>query len=317
MTAPTPASQRAERPLAGVALVALATLTFALNDVLIKHLAMHYPVVLIGLVRSISGLILLAAIFGPTMGARLWKTQRTWAVFGRGLILALATLTLGLALRALPVGETISILYLSPFLVMILAVPLLGERVSLLGWVGAAIGFSGVLLIIRPGGGLDAWGVSMALVNVALAAAYTLVTRALTRTESTQAMMFHVTLAGVFLFAVLMPFSLEGPVSGVPPIVDLGMMALVGGVATLGHFLLTAAYREAPASLLAPVTYLHLVWAGGMGFVVFSHIPDGLSIVGMVLVAASGAGVALRAHFTNERLRIPQPPETIPGTNGR
>ena len=75
-------------------------------------------------------------------------------VFLRGLCLALASLTMGLALRLMPVGETVAIVYLSPFAVMLLAIPLLGERVGPLGWTCAAVGFLGVLLIVRPGGGL-------------------------------------------------------------------------------------------------------------------------------------------------------------------
>ena len=71
------------------------------------------------------------------------------------------------------------------------------------------------------------------------------------------------------------------------------MMLLLGALATLGHFLFTAAYREAPASLLAPVGYLHLVWAGGLGLLIFGHVPDGWGLAGMALVCASGVAVAL------------------------
>ena len=68
-------------------------------------------------------------------------------------------------------------------------------------------------------------------------------------------------------------------------------------LATAGHFLFTAAYREAPASLLAPVNYLHLVWAGILGWLVFGHMPDGMTLFGMALVAGAGVAVALRAQF--------------------
>ena len=74
------------------------------------------------------------------------------------------------------------------------------------------------------------------------------------------------------------------------------MMILLGVLMTVGHFLFTAAYREAPASLLAPVNYLHLFWAGGLGWLVFGHLPDGWSLAGMALVCASGVAVAVRAY---------------------
>jgi drug/metabolite transporter (DMT)-like permease len=75
-------------------------------------------------------------------------------------------------------------------------------------------------------------------------------------------------------------------------LVDFALMALLGVLATLGHFLFTAAYREAPASLLAPINYLHLVWAGGLGLLVFGHLPDTVSLAGMALVCVAGAVVA-------------------------
>ena len=82
-----------------------------------------------------------------------------------------------------------------------------------------------------------------------------------------------------------------------PGWVDLGLMGLLGVLATAGHFLFTTAYREAPASLLAPVNYLHLVWAVILGWLVFGHMPDGWTLIGMAKVAGAGVAVALRAQF--------------------
>jgi drug/metabolite transporter (DMT)-like permease len=74
------------------------------------------------------------------------------------------------------------------------------------------------------------------------------------------------------------------------------MMVLLGALATIGHFLFTSAYREAPASLLAPVNYLHLFWAGGLGWLAFGHVPDRFAASGMFLVFLSGVWVALTAR---------------------
>jgi drug/metabolite transporter (DMT)-like permease len=203
----------------------------------------------------------------------------------------------------MPLGETIGIVYLSPFLVLLLAFPLLGERVPVLGWVGATIGFAGVLLIVRPGTALDPMGVFFAFSNALLSSVYALLTRFLTRTESTTSLMFHTAWVGALIFVVLAIPALGG---FHPTLLDFGLMVALGSLMTLGHFLFTAAYREAPASLVAPVTYLHLVWAGGLGWLVFAHIPDALSIVGMAMVALAGAGVALNAHLQRRRA-----PETL------
>jgi drug/metabolite transporter (DMT)-like permease len=72
-------------------------------------------------------------------------------------------------------------------------------------------------------------------------------------------------------------------------------MGLTGG---LGHYLFTLAYRHAPASVLAPMTYLQLLWAGLMGWLIFGTIPDGTSLIGMFIVAISGLIIAFKSHFT-------------------
>ena len=87
-----------------------------------------------------------------------------------------------------------------------------------------------------------------------------------------------------------------GDVQVWPGVMDLALMGVLGVLATMGHFLFTAAYREADASLLAPVNYLHLVWAALLGWVVFGHAPDAVTLLGMAMVAGAGVAVALRAR---------------------
>ena len=179
----------------------------------------------------------------------LGQPERRLLVMLRGICLALASLTMSLALRVMPVGETVAIVYLAPFVVLLLSAPVLGERVGLAGWLGALVGFAGVLLILRPGGGLDPLGVTMALVNVGFGTAYHLLTRLLARTESTVAMLWHTALIGTLGFGIGAAFT--PPVQTVTGL-DVVLMLVLGGLATVGHVLFTAAYREAPASTLAP-----------------------------------------------------------------
>lgn len=273
-----------------MALVALATLCFALSDVITKLVSVRQSVPLIMAVRYIVNLGLLAVILTPLIGPRLWRVQRYGLVTLRALCLALASLTIGLALRHMPVGETVAIIYLAPFLVLLLSMPILGERVGLVGWIGCALGFAGVALIMRPGSNLAGLGITFALINAVLSAGYHLLTRFLTRSKSTVAMLFHTALVGSIVFVLLAIPDLPHLEAALP---DLPLMVLLGMLATLGHFLFTAAYREAPPAALAPINYLHLVWAGGLGFLVFDAIPAPLSIIGMAMVCLAGSGVAL------------------------
>ena len=281
------------RPMHGILLVVLATLAFAIGDTMTKQQAMRHPVAVVIAVRYLVNLVLLTLFLGPRLGAGLWRVGHRWLVPLRGLCLAIASLTMGLALQVMPLGETVAISYLAPFAVMLLAIPLLGERVGPASWIGVAAGFVGVLLIVRPGGGLAPLGVALALANAAFATGYHLLTRYLARSENVAAMLYQAALVGSVLFGLLALGSLDDLAVGPA---DLAMMVLIGVFSTLGHFLFTAAYREAPAALLAPVNYVHLAWAGGLGWLVFGHLPDGLGFTGMVLVCASGMLIALNAR---------------------
>lgn len=288
----------AARLLLGIGLAVAAVFLFALGDTLTKVLTLRHPVERVAAVRYLTGLALLLGLLAPRVGAGLWRIRRPGLVLMRSLILTLATLVIGYTLRLLPVGETIAIMYLAPFLVMALAVPLLGERVNRTGWALAGFGFLGVLLIVRPGAALNPAGVGLALLLAGLNAAFHLITRVLSRTETPLALLFYVTLVGTVFFGVA---ALPGLSAPWPDLVDLGLMAALGAIFTLGHFLFGAAYREAPTTLIAPVNYLHFVWATLMGWGLFGHVPDAVTLVGMAMILASGATIAFRAHRQQSR----------------
>ena len=279
-------------PLKGVALVAAATLLFAAGDTLGKHLSMLYAAALILSARYLINLVLVLATMWPRHRSAVWRTRRSGLVLLRGLLLALATSTMLLALRVMPVAETVAIIYITPVLLMLASGPILGERVSALGWLCTALGFAGVLLIARPGSGLDPWGVALCLLNAILGSGYHLLTRILTRTETTMALLFHTALLGSVL-SVGMTLVLGVPVWPNAP--DAGLVLVYATCATVGHLLLTSAYREAPASTLAPVNYLHIAFATCLGWLAFRQLPDALAFTGMGLIATAGLLAAWRA----------------------
>lgn len=169
----------------------------------------------------------------------------------------------------------------------------LSERISTLGWVSVALGFAGVLLVARPGSGLDPLGVVLGLANACLATGYHLLTRVLARTETTMALMFHTALIGAVVFLAL---AVSLPLPALPNAFDAGLMVALGALATAGHLLFTAAYREAPASILAPVNYLHIAFATILGALVFQQLPDGIAFLGMGLIAVAGMLSARHAN---------------------
>jgi drug/metabolite transporter (DMT)-like permease len=280
------------RPLRGVVMVVAATLLFAVADTVGKHLVLLYAATLVLAARYAVNLALVTLVMWPRHRLDLWRTQRTGLVLLRGLCLAAASITMILALRVMPVAETVAIIYITPVIIMLASGTVLGEKVSPVGWLGAGLGFAGVLLIARPGSGLDPLGVSLALLNAFLGTGYHLLTRVLTRTESTMAMMVHTALVGTVVF-VSLTFALGART--LPSSLDAGLMIALGALATAGHLLFTSAYREAPASTLAPVNYMHIAFATVLGWLVFQQLPDALSFTGMALIAVAGLMAAWQA----------------------
>jgi drug/metabolite transporter (DMT)-like permease len=278
-------------PVRGALLCVTALLLFACMDSTTKYLTAHFEVPAIVAARYLGNLLLMTLLLGPSHGRRLVATQRTGLVIVRALCLAAASLFVGLALQSMPVAETTAITFLAPILVVIAAGPLLGERIGRLGWLAAVLGFAGVLLIARPGGALAATGVAFALCAVLAGLGYQLLSRVLAATEQTAAMLFYTALAGSIGFGLALPWFIGGRM---PTGFEVLLLASLGAYGGLGHFLFTAAFRHAPASLLAPLNYLQLLWAGLLGWLAFGHVPDRLSLAGMAVIAASGVLVALK-----------------------
>lgn len=280
-------------PFRGVLLFVTALLLFSSLDVTIKYLSNLYAVPLVVAFRYIVHCLLMVVLLVPTQGARLVQTRRTGLVLLRAACLMAVSLLMSLAFKRMPVAEATSINFLAPMLVVLLARPVLGERIGVLGWVAAVTGFAGVLLIVRPGSGLEMTGVMFVLCAVLAGATYQLLSRVLVSTERTIALLFYTALAGAICFGALLPL-FWGGVRPSPLVIALFLsMGVTGG---LGHYLFTLAYRDAPASLLAPVNYLQMLWAGLLGWLVFGHVPDGWSVLGMVVIACSGVMVALKSR---------------------
>ena len=121
-------------------------------------------------------------------------------------------------------------------------------------------------------------------------ALYQMLTRKV-RDEVPQTTLFYSSIVGTIGLSLALPWELhEAPWT----LRDAALFLLLGTLAGLGHGYLTRAYMTAPASLLTPFTYLQIVWATAFGVLVFGQVPDGWSIVGMLVIAASGLALALR-----------------------
>lgn len=280
--------------LRGVALLLTSLFFFAAMDATAKHLAQTYSVPLLVWVRYLVHCLLMAAILGPRHGWRLVATNRPGLQLARGLMLVGCTVFVVAALARMPLAETMAVIFTAPLIVAILAGPWLGERLTTGRWLAVLAGLTGVLLMARPGSAITFDGLTCALIAAVCNACYQLFTRQLAGSERTTTLVFYTALVGTLAMSLALPWFWQ-ELPGIP-LADAGAIASLGALGGVGHFLLTRAFRHAPASLLSPLTYVQLIWATLLGAAFFGEWPDAVSALGMTVIVGGGLGVALTAR---------------------
>lgn len=289
-----PGSLPAARPqhlLRGVLLFLAALFLFAALDATAKYMSVFFAVPLLVWARYLVHFVIMLVAMAPGMGREIIVTQRPWLMTFRALTLVGVTLLGQLALQTLPLAETTALVFVTPLLVALLAGPLLGEKVRLRTWLATVAGFSGVLLIARPGGALVGPGVAYALGAALCYAVYQILTRKLAATEHPNRLLFYTALVGTLSMSLVLPAYWDGQIPTPTQSLLIVSLGLYGGI---GHFLLIRAFREAPASTLSPLLYIQLIWATLLGWLVFEQLPDLFAITGMLIIGASGLSLAIR-----------------------
>lgn len=289
MTAPDPPRLPGDRPAFGILLMLAAVALFAVQDTIAKHLSGAYPAVEIAWARYILSLVCILLCL-PWLGVREAVVSRKPALqVARGVLLYGATLLFVVAVSYLPLATATAIGFVSPLFLTALSIPLLGERVGPRRWAAIAIGFLGVLIVIRPGFEEFYWAlllpVPMALSN----AFYQAVTRMIRGADRPITSLIYPTVVASVLGFLPVPFVWVTPTAG-----DALLMGLMGLVASFSHLCLIRAFAIAPATTLAPFAYTQLVWVALFGYVFFADIPDLPTLIGAAVIVASGLYVFYR-----------------------
>jgi len=284
-------SHRKENLPTGVALYIAAFFFLILLDATSKHLGRHFPIVQLVFVRHAVHCVLMLAVFGPSLGAKLVRTRAPGLQLLRGLLMLVMTFSMMTALTLLPLADAVAIIFLAPLLVTALSRWLLTEQVDVRQWIAVVVGFGGVLLIVRPGAGIEMAGVLLALVMVVCNGFFQIITRRLSAVDDAGATNFLTSLVCSVLVAVPALLSWQPPDAQFA----LPMLAL-GALGAAGHYIFIKAFEHAPASVLAPFMYTGLVWSILFGWAIFGDVPDVPGVCGMAVIAACGIYVVRRAH---------------------
>ncbi|MBT8769061.1 DMT family transporter [Metapseudomonas boanensis] len=285
-TASTPLSG-VNQPLRGILLVVLATFLFAGHDALSKYLCGLYPVVLVVWARYLVHTLLMAGIFLPQSGLRVLRTRRPVLQVLRALSLLSTSLLFTAGLMFIPLAEATAVNFLAPVLVTGLSSPLLKERVTPGQWVAVVLGFAGVMVIVRPGGELFTPAVLLPLGSATGFCFYQLLTRMVAEHDSPTTSNFFAGLCNTLVMTAMVPFFWQ-----VPSFSHGLLLVGLGGLGMSAHLFLTQAFRQAAPALLAPFGYCQIVFAGLLGFVIFSHTPEQTTVVGIAIICLSGLAAA-------------------------
>ena len=282
MTDPSP-EQRRQR-LIGIALMSGAVACFACLDAMAKYLGGHMDSLQVVAMRYVSAFFLALLFSNPFTRPGLLKTTRPMLQLVRGLLMLLTTIFNFLAFRYLQLDESLAILFSTPFLVAILAGPLLGEWVGWRRWTAIGVGFIGVLVVIRPGFGGMQWAALLSVASAIFYAGYAIATRMVMRHDHGETTLFYANVVGVAIMVPILPLVWTAP----PSLFDLMLLLAVGAFGSVGHYLLIMAHHRAPASVLSPFMYTQLLWATTFGYLVFNNIPNRWTLIGAAIVVASG-----------------------------
>jgi drug/metabolite transporter (DMT)-like permease len=277
-------------PVRAVLLICAATLCFASLDTAVKYLSALYPVPLLVWARWTIQALAIAAWLAPREGLTFVRTRHPFRHLVRGAVLIGSSLCFVYALRDLPLANVTALNYSTPMMVVVLAVIMLGERLTPMRIAFVVAGMVGMLLIVRPGSDVFRGASLLALASAAFYALYQIMTRRMSD-EDAGVLLFYPALVGCAVMTAVLVLT-PGMLVAMPW-EHVAMLVVGGMVGTFGHLLFIFAFQRAPASALTPFTYVHLVWATLIGWSVFGTFPDAGTIAGMAIIAGSGLVITL------------------------
>jgi drug/metabolite transporter (DMT)-like permease len=297
-TASLPELPRRQKMALGILFLIAGLWTLSLLDSAGKLLTLSgYHVVMISWMRySINTLVMaltLAPWYWRRTGASILKTANRRLQIGRAVLMLISTLAFFSVLKIVPLAEGTAMNFCAPLIVLAISPWLLGEKSYASRWMAVAVGFIGMLIVIRPGGDIPLPGVLLGLVSAAVFALVSIYNRKANQADNPMVTLFYGGVVGTLLSSAMVPFFWS---RHSPDLREWLILASTGVSSTIGHFFINSAYRHAEASALTPFVYAQIVSATLMGWLVFRQFPDVLTIIGIMIICASGMGIALFEH---------------------
>ena len=204
------------------------------------------------------------------------------------------------AFSTLPLAQVYTVIFASPLLITLLAIPLLGEKVGVHRMLAVVVGLAGVIVVLRPGSAELGLAHLAALATAVFGALTSVIMRKIGREERTAVLMLYPLAANFIVMGSLLAFVYK-PM----PLEHLGANALISVLGFGAGLLLIAAYRNGDAVIVAPMQYSQILWATGYGFVLFGESVDTPTLIGAGIIIASGVYIVWREARLGSKSQTP------------
>ena len=281
MTAAEAARSRNNTSL-GALYTVLAMLGFAIMDAMSKWVVADYSIGQMMWIRY-GVFCVFAWLLVRRKGLRaMARTRRPWLQGGRSILILVESAVFVLALAYLPLADTHALASTSPLIVIMFGVAFLGERAGPARWLAVMVGFLGMLLIVRPGLRSFDWPMLLPIVGAVMWAAYQVLVRVCTRTDSADTTFVWTAFAGLAATTLVGPWQWQWPSA-----IGWTLLIAIALLNALASYSLIRAFAVAEAGAVQPYSYTALVWVTILGLVVFGDFPDEWTILGTAIIVAS------------------------------
>jgi drug/metabolite transporter (DMT)-like permease len=286
---------QAENRTRGIVWMMATMACFVALDAMMKLGLEHYSVVEVAWGRFFFATIFAVLWCGRDL-PQLSQSKAPAQQSVRSILLMVTTVLFSVGLLFLPLPTASTIMFMSPIFTTMLSVLLLGEHVGPRRWAGVALGFVGAIIVVQPWqAGTDTFNIgTLFMLAAALTnSGYQIATRKVRGDDARTSLLFTAAFGAVITSAVV-PFYWTSP--------DIKGWALLAGsglAGALGHFCIIAAYRNAPASVVAPFSYTSLIWATVLGYLIWSDFPGHNVWAGAALIISSGLYIFWRERQRN------------------
>ncbi len=275
--------------LRGALFALMAFGLFSTHDLVVKFLGLSYAAPQIIFFSVLFGFPLIIFILIRDSGGGSLRPVHPWWTVARGAMSAISGGAVYYAISVLPLTQLYPILFSTPLLITLMAIPILGERVGPHRAVAVVVGMIGVIVVLQPGVAAFSIGHLAALVAAAASAFNSIIMRKVGRAERTVVLQLYPLIVNLVIMGALLPF-VYVPMQ----LVDLGASAVVAVLALTAVACLVAAYRAAPAVVVAPMQYSQIIWASLFGLLFFDDSMDRMTLLGTAIIIASGVYIVLR-----------------------